>query len=216
VLTVYPAGVPAPLIYIDNLTHTGANTSSLTITYPSNISAGDLIVCFISTDKANTPSFPAHTPSWTVLNSTLSGTSQQLDTAYVVADGTETGTFVVSVTSGNHGAICFVVKNWSKNTANIEVNTSTASSVTVDPPSISPAWGAKTALIVSCGAHRRGNIASLTYSYSENQTNDFTRTSAAIALSSTVVSSSSVDPPSFVMATNSDRNVGATLAIKGL
>jgi len=76
------------------------NSDSWTLTYPTNIAAGDLLVAFVSTDGNTNPSFPAGWISFTV----ALGKPQTSTVAKFLANGTETGTFTLSLGAAEQGA----------------------------------------------------------------------------------------------------------------
>lgn len=96
-LAGYTPPVPAPVVAAVTGT-TGATTTSLSVTMPSGISAGHLLVCFVATETVNT-----NTPSmtgWTArANSAWTTASGEIMSMWVfdkIAAGSDTGTVALA------------------------------------------------------------------------------------------------------------------------
>lgn len=122
---------------VEDISSAGATSATLNVPYPDAIAAGDLLVAIAGANSSVLPSFPG---GWSVVSSGTSG-SHALAVAYVVADGSESGTFPVTRTGfGRLEVICYRVSGTDGHAegATPAAGTSNAPS----PPSLSPSWGA--------------------------------------------------------------------------
>lgn len=131
----------------------GSTTTSMAITYPASIAAGDLLICVFYRDKGaagvQTFTWPA---GWTVITGSslyVPNGSQngKAEIAWKVAAGTETGTFTITGSDGvtnKYIASCWRMTGWydtGSSTPGIAVNTATkGSGVVVNIGSATPAW----------------------------------------------------------------------------
>lgn len=76
------------------------NSTSWTLTYPTNIAAGDLLLAFIAADGGGRcTALPA---GWTFMHQRNEG-AVSLTSAAKIADGTETGTFTATIAASEQG-----------------------------------------------------------------------------------------------------------------
>ena len=129
----------------------GSGTRALQL--PATVDAGDLLLLFVSSESSRTISTP---PSgFTNLFNTNSGAGRGALYAKV-ADGTEDGTTVNIVYSGNTAVACrcFRITGFTGDITNdIDVGTAVASSgLTVNPPSVTAGWGSADNLFIVLAA----------------------------------------------------------------
>ncbi len=75
----------------------GVNTTSHTLTYPTNLASGDLIISFLSQDGSDSHTYPE---GWVQRSSAdTTGTDHRLRVFVKTSDGTETGNFTVTTTT---------------------------------------------------------------------------------------------------------------------
>lgn len=139
----YAAG-PPPITYPTvngtpaTSTHLGTNHS---VTLPSGITAGELLLIVIGNTNDNTPIPAINTPAgWTeLLNTAVTARICRLKILYKTADGSEGGSQTVTKGSSYSGAIAYRIGNWG---GTPEIGTSADSNtVAPNPPSVSPSWG---------------------------------------------------------------------------
>jgi len=153
-------------------------SSSWTLTYPTNLQNGDLIIAIMGrpSTTGGAATFPA---GFVTANS--AGT-RATDYAKKVSDGTETGNFTVTLSANNTGGwIVFRITNWGGTLGTTFDNTAgtcgdvarqpsaTGTSTTPDPPSLDPAsWGTEDTLwIAACMCQAAaGNPSAYPASYS--------------------------------------------------
>lgn len=132
------------------------NSTSWTLTYPTNIAAGDLLLALIAADGGiTTGTMPV---GWTKLYGTSSGGAVVGYLWVKSADGTETGTFTFNANASEQGAwAVFRVPNetWFGGTLTSAVNVANQESVSAnpDPPNLDPAsWGTEDTLWIAFAA----------------------------------------------------------------
>jgi len=141
------------------------NTTSHTISMPSGLSAGDLLLVFIATDGDNTIS------NWdglTELENASNGTAVSLSVGYKIADGSEGSTLTFTTTS-NEQSVYIACRITGYGTPQISaVNSGT--SINPVPNSLSPSGGALDYMCISLmGSDRDKTVSSFPSDYpSEN------------------------------------------------
>lgn len=200
----------------DAKTGTGAGATSYTLTYPTNLVAGDLILIRAAFGGTVTPS----ATGFTVIINTSS--------AVVMArtsDGTETGTFTLSIGGTARNAAWRVdrVTGWYGGTLNagttsntsdgIEATTSVQTSTTTpDPPAVTPAWGSADDLILLMVSGGQSGI--VVSAYPANYTNgasDTTNTLFATARRS--ITGTTENPGTFTLDTATNATTGRTTTV---
>lgn len=130
-----------------NDTDTAANTVTVnsdpwTLTYPSNISSGNLLLCFIGHDGASgaSPSMPS---GWVNAGgATAAGSAAELDVWYKIATGSESGTFSFSPDASEQGCWRIVrISNWHGTTPPEVSTAASGTSANPNPNSLTPSWG---------------------------------------------------------------------------
>lgn len=192
-----------------------SNSSSWTLTYPTNLAAGDLILAFVSTDgdTDTTPSWPA---DWVQLVSGASVRAQTLILAKKKSLGTETGTFTLGLPASEQGAWrIFRITGWEGTIgtawsgagqgAVAGIASVPSSSDTPDPPNEGGAWGSADNLwfaVCSVDTSRTISI----YPLPDNQTADISggANGATLGICTTNSAVALLDPGTFTISTADD------------
>jgi hypothetical protein len=127
-----------------------SNSTSWTLTYPTNVVNGDLLLLFIGRDgSSGSPTLPA---GWNVYIDSASGTACRLVAAYKRADGTETGNFTYNPGASEQGAWRCIRVTGVHGSSDPAVGTAaTGTSVNPNPPNNDPAgWGTEDTLWIAC------------------------------------------------------------------
>ena len=134
-----------PVVTADSQSGTvTVNATNWTLTYPTNLVSGELIVAFLGHDgPVSTVSFPA---GWT--NSAQGAAACTVVTAYKFSDGTETGGFTVTLGAAEQGAWrTYRITGAHASTAPETATVATANNSAPDPPSFDPAgWASEDTL----------------------------------------------------------------------
>ncbi len=121
----------------------GNSGTLLTVTAPTTVNAGDLLVLAISSDGSSEPPLIPHA-DWTELDT--DNTEGFGWVGYLIADGTEGGTTWEFTLGSNETAVYQLARlsNW-HGTTPPETTSAYASGATgnADPPSSDPSWGAE-------------------------------------------------------------------------
>lgn len=173
-----------------------AVTDPWIINLPASISAGDLLLLFISNNSANTPITPS---GWTSLLNTGNGVSA----FYKYASGSEGAT--VSVGSGgirSGAAVCYRITGTDGSTAPaLSATAITPASATFDPPSLTPSWGSDDTLWLAISAEVGGShtvsAGPTGYTLQNNQVG--TGSSSAIHAYARTNAAASEDPSAFTL-----------------
>lgn len=199
-----------------------SNSTSWTGTYPTNLASGDLILGFISSDGAGVAS--------------ASGFNQtgHLDRAGAVcltilsrvSDGTETGTFTITISASEQGAWRFLrITDWYG--SGFPTGTSffgdgdggsfaiaSGANTTPDPPSLNPAnWDTEDVLWIACTAvdtSRTFSAWPASYSPGDNTWDDVSGGAggASLSVQHRQLTAASEDPGSFTISTSDDWSAG--------
>jgi hypothetical protein len=121
-------------------TSTQASGTSHTVTLPTGIAAGHLLVAIFGLRLATTVTWPA---GWTPIS-----TANLYYVAYRVADGGE-GASITVTTSAARTSAHHVYRITGQHSAAPEI--ASADSATVNPPSLTPSWGADDTLWLASG-----------------------------------------------------------------
>lgn len=158
-----------------------SNSTSWTLTYPTNIQAGDLLLLFVASDGNNSINVGGLPAGW--IQSDTVPFNHDGDGAVTVmfscklATGAETGDFTMTVSSSEQGAWrIFRVTGWSGTIATGVASANAGgggSSLTPDPPSLSPGWGALDILwFAACGVDTSRAITGYPANYNLVNTSD--------------------------------------------
>lgn len=200
-----------------------SNSTSWTLTYPTNLANGDLILALVAIDANGTTTWPA---GW--VNRDQVGTTAVTEVyAKKLSDGTETGTFTMSVASSEQGAWrIFRITGWEGTLGTTFVNTgasdgsvvvsdTASSSSTPNPPSLDPVnWATEDTLwIATCAVDTSRTIS--VYPLADNNTADVSGGAggATLGVCTTTSAVSSLDPGTFTISASDDW-VAATIAVR--
>ena len=191
-----------------------SNSATWTLTYPTNLASGDLILAFAGIDGGGT------TPTITGFNvySNDNGNVECL-VASRISDGTETGTFSMSLGRSEQGGWrVFRITGWfgsglpaSAITTPVDGNglslaLSTGASTTPDPPSLDPAnWATEDTLwFAACGVDTSRTIS--VFPLADNQSSDVSGGAGGATLGSCSTDSAvgSLDPGTFTISGSDD------------
>lgn len=90
-----------------------SNTQVWTLTYPTNLQAGDLIIALIARDNATTVETATWPAGWVPAQRAYASSAGVLHFAKKLSDGTETGTFTVDVGASEQGSWrIFRITDW--------------------------------------------------------------------------------------------------------
>lgn len=177
-LSGFGAGGSNPPIYVTGaVSNSAAGTSSTkTVTLPSSIVAGNLLVCFVK-DRATTANIFTWPAGWSELND-INGSS----VAYRTADGSEGASISVTGTAVRSAYACVQLSNW---TGTPSIANATGTSTNSDPPLINPSWNGGTMYIAFQGLQATTDCTAGPAGYSNFQsskaTNDPSASSATLS-----------------------------------
>jgi len=193
-------------------TQTSNSNSWTTPTYPSGVGAGDLLLLLVANDGTAAPSVTG----FTVLLGQSSGGAVVLTSLAKKADGSESGSFTISLTASEQGAWrIFRISGWHGDDPagpNIldsldVVDTATGSpSANPDPPSLNPAnWDVEDTLwFAACGVDTSRTIS--VYPLPDNNTADVSGGAggATLGICSDELAQASLDPGTFTISASDD------------
>ncbi|HEY7466529.1 MAG TPA: hypothetical protein VIB47_07530 [Dehalococcoidia bacterium] len=198
---------------------------SYSIAMPATVSAGDLLIMFVTHDQDNTAAFDS-VSGWTELRNALWGNLAQgrLGIWYKSASGSEGGTNVtVSFTGSNRPACAFVVRiqagTWNTGSApELAAANDVSANANPDPPNLAPSWGSDDNLWIvyevndqdrSINAYPTNYGSNQSFAWISGQTDDHTT-----ALATREAAAASENPGTFTIST-SDQWGAVTLAVRG-
>jgi hypothetical protein len=184
-----------------------SDTDPWALTYPTNLANGDLILAFIATDGGVAPSWPA---GW-FSNST--GSTTTLGWAKKKSDGTETGSFNVTLSQAEQGGWrVFRITNWEGTIGTGIINNSAGASVvslatsgtstTPNPPALNPNnWGSEDTLwFAAAGAAASATFSAFPGSYTNTSSDVAGGASAAsLGIARRELNTASEDPGTFTV-----------------
>jgi hypothetical protein len=191
-----------------------SNSTSWALTYPTNLASGDLILAFMATDGVPSPTFPA---GWIVGAQNASGSAAKLIFAKKLSDGTETGTFTVTLDASEQGAWrIFRITGWEGTIGTNFVNQAQSGAVVQagvfgasanpDPPSLDPInWDVEDTLwLAACGVDTSRTIS--VYPLAGRNTADVSGGAggATLGICTTESAVASLDPGTFTISTSDD------------
>jgi hypothetical protein len=201
-----------------------SNSTSWTLTYPTNLVSGDLMIALLATDGN-----PSLTPpeAWYGARQT-SGTAVTLHVLKKISAGTETGNFAVGLNLSEQGAWrVFRITGWARSigTSSLFDNSadgggavialSSGTSSTPDPPDLNPAtWGTDDTLwIAACAVDTSRTIS--VYPLADLNTADVSggSTGATLGICMKNDAVESLNPGTFTIST-SDEWAAATIGIR--
>ena len=208
-----------------------SNSTSWTLTYPTNIAAGDLLIAMVATDgdTDTTPTWPA---DWVYATQSQPAAATSLLLAKKSATGSETGSFTLTLPASEQGAwIIYRIPagTWEGTLGSTWPNSGGASSGSVigaigsisasanpDPPSLDPTnWATENTLWIAATAVDTSRTFS---GFPSGMTNTGSlvsggSTGASLGWARLESAVSSYDPGTFTISTSDDW-VAATIAIR--
>jgi len=193
-----------------NGTVTSASTS-WSLTYPTNLANGDLILLFFALNDVQTPSLPA---GWVVDYGTNSPVLQGIGKKK--SDGSETGTFTLSITGAVTGAWrVFRITGWEgtlgtaggnfSSSGAVPEATGSGTSTTPDPPSLNPNnWGTENTLwFAVAGADASPSFSGFPASYTNTSSDVPGGSAPSMGIARRELTAASENPGTFTVSTSS-------------
>jgi hypothetical protein len=196
-----------------------SNSTSWTLTYPTNIAAGDLLICFVAADGIPHVTFPA---GWIQANDAGAGAVTSI-TAKKKATGSETGTFTMALGGGatEQGAwriFRIAAANWGGTIGTTFDGTAATTgdvahgifvqgvTTNPDPPNCAPVGWTSADLLVFAGCSLDTSRTISAYPYASNNTADVSggSTGATLGLCTSNVTAASVNPGTFTQSASDD------------
>lgn len=186
------------------------NATSWTLTYPTNLASGDLIVCLMAADGLVDFTFPA---GWVGGNPSASG-AVSICRAAKISDGTETGNFTVDLSATEQGAWrIFRITGWYggslgdlSNGDGIDSTFAAFATGNPDPPSLDPTnWATEDTLWIAACAVDASRAVS-TWPLADRQTSQESGggAGATLAVCTTISAVSSLNPDTFTISASDD------------
>lgn len=134
-------------------TTTGAvtsNSTSWTLTYPTNIQAGDLLLAFLASDGSQSPVGGTWPAGWVVTGSL--STPVSVVVAKKLATGSETGNFNVTLASEQGAWRIFRITGWlgtlgsDWTSGDVQFAGASGADANPNPPNLDPTWGTEDCL----------------------------------------------------------------------
>lgn len=194
-----------------------SNSGSWTLTYPTNLASGDLIVALMGIDGSRSVTFPT---GWTVDLLDVPGSAQMHAVARKISDGTESGNFTVSLNGNERGGWAVLrITGWHGTTVPEITSSDHATNANPDPPSISPSWGAEpgTLFIATFAADNGGwtmDAVPTGYTSGGAQVSSFGGGDAGMGYAYRSASVATENPGTFTISTATNNWVARTIAIR--
>lgn len=200
---------------VNSQTIVGAtSTASQSPTYPADLVSGDMLLLFVTVDSHAAKTITTPTGFTQLYNTVGGGDLRRGACYYRIADGTETGTFTVTL-SGTAAELLTVTYVIKKNSSSApEAGTSaTGSGTTPNPPSVTPSWGSKNTTWIAAEHHQGSGISGVTAPTNFNLLTAYTVVGGANqGLAQRWQAASSQDPGTFTIA--SAQWIAQTVAIE--
>jgi hypothetical protein len=199
----------------------GALTSSVSVEMPEGVTAGDLLIAYVSAD-ANSTVAAGGGEGWTSITDASNGSAIRLKIFAKIAAGSDTLTLTVGASTDTATYVQRITNHDVSNVATeIEVGTpATGSSTTPDPPSVTPSTNREWLVMACAAADDDDNV--ITFSYhptgyvplAQTESSSATTSSMLDAACDVQTTGSAINPGSFSMA-NTEEWVTQTLLIPG-
>ena len=202
------------IVSIDSDEGSSTNTTSFSVNYPST-SDGDRILIFGQCDGSG-DSLGLPSGQWSD-NEVFTGTAGAMGVllSYYDCDGTESGTFTVTVTSGETvDIILLLLDAGTFHSAAPEYTFGTPSGTTSpDVGTLTPSWGSGDTLWIAFSAKDAGDGSVTTWPLPDNQTTASQNSDLAICTDE--LAQASLDPSTWVWSESSAK-VAAIIAVRGI
>lgn len=188
-----------------------SSSSTIAVTLPSGIAAGDLLVLFVESTQAQT------TPSgWTRDGTETSFSGRYTDKYWKIASGSEGSSVNISLSSpGVFSALSFRITGHD-GTGIVGSSAVTGSSTAPDPPNLAPGGTGDRLYIALFGSSvSTGSVTGWPTGYSNTQSNVVAFSNCTTASAEKIAAGSSSDNPSAFTFTSSNW-AAYTIAIKGV
>jgi len=180
-----------------------SSSTSHTITLPSGIVSGGLVMCFITARFASSPKTAGWTwtAGWTELEDEAYDTtanSAHMGVVYRLTDGTEGSTITATSAGTSEGAYsCYRITGNHASSAPEKGTATTHSGGTSDPPNLTPSWGAADTLWIVLNSRNTAGGSTLTSyptSYTDNQINRASATLVRTSVANRPLNATSENP----------------------
>jgi hypothetical protein len=206
------AGTPVASTFATSVT-------SMPVTMPATVSAGDRLITQVSVRNSGT--WTTIPTGWTLLKQQLGGGSaEQLTIFEKIATGTEGGTTATWIASAGTTAIWQTIQVTGAHASTAsEVNSTSGDATAADPPSITPSGGANDYLIIAVAGHAAASAAAFTagpsgYSGFLNSGSSSGGSATSVATAVKQLSAATTEDPGAFMAGGSNRFwSAATIAV---
>ena len=169
-----------PVVQSTATSTTGTNSSTHTITVPSGVVSGDLLIAFIAIENSTSPAsqFSGVTDGFTEIRDKSTGgtAGASVGVFFKVSDGTEGANITVTSVDSDRAAHCMYRISGFNSAIDPEITAgASGNSTSPDPDSLSPAGGAKDYLYMVFAAYERAttDITAFPTNYGSNQINHF-------------------------------------------
>lgn len=195
----------------------GTNATVWTVLYPSGLASGDLVIAIVSADGAATFTWD----ELTELNQQGAGLGPCTASAYRIATGTEGADFVITLSASEKGVVhVYRITGW-HGTTPPEVGTlADGDSLTANPPSVTPSWGAEDTLwLMHAAADTQliDGVSSYPTNYTTNGIFDQSgslNSDAGLASSYRTANAASEDPGVLTWTGAADNWIAGTIAVR--
>lgn len=202
-------------------TATGFATSvtSMAVSLPASISAGDLLLAFVEVRNAGTWTKPTNWNDISTLSQAGGGSVGKLNGFYKIADGTEGATATWTASTGTTAVWqVYKVTSW-HGTTPPEAVTASGDVSSANPPSVTPSWGADDTLWMAVAGHTAASAAAFTAAptnYSNFVNSGASSGGAAVSVASATrqLNASSEDPGTFTAGGSNRWWAAATIAVR--
>jgi len=204
-----------------------SNSTSWTLTYPTNLASGDLIIACVATDGDNATVAPTWPAGW-VHTRAVAGTAVTLLIAKKLSDGTETGTFTLTLNSNEQGGWrIYRITGWegtlgtsfagpgNVNVGAVDAAFTSGASANPDPPNLDPVnWATEDTLWIAAIAVDTSRTISV-YPLADLNTADVSGGANGATLGVCMADSavSSLNPSTYTISASDDW-VSVTIAVR--
>jgi len=199
-----------PAVATSASSNVAAGSASKTVTLPTGIASGDVLVLWFHTDGNTTISWPAGYTELFEADMATEGGSGTGSLAHRTCDGTEGSS--ITVTTGGTQEAAWGVYRITGASGNVEHAFAEGSSATPDPPNLTPSWGAKDTLWIATACEDNADLTGTApTNYANNVLHQF-NTDAEIVMGTRALNAASENPGTFAAA--ADEWICATVAVE--
>ena len=199
-----------PVVATSASGNVAAGSSSKTVTLPTGIASGDVLVLWFHTDGNTTISWPAGYTELFEADMAAEGGSGTASLAHRTADGGEPAS--ITVTTGGTQEAAWGVYRITGASGNVAHAFAEGSSASPDPPNLTPSWGAKDTLWIAAACEDNADLTGTApTNYANNVLHQF-NTDAEIVMGTRELNATSENPGTFAAA--ADEWICATVAVE--